>query len=103
MIITNQALRGANAIVEWKKKVPLIGAAASNPPQSCLFRLLKQVLQLPDVPFRLLAATAKDRYRKPIPGMWYELERIFAEENVSIGAHITQISMTLSMTERFCR
>ena len=30
VIITNQALRGANAIVEWKKKVPLIGAAASS-------------------------------------------------------------------------
>ncbi len=41
--------------------------------------------QLSDVPFHILAATAKDGYRKPIPGMWYELERIFAEHNVKIG------------------
>ncbi|KIP03680.1 hypothetical protein PHLGIDRAFT_26012 [Phlebiopsis gigantea 11061_1 CR5-6] len=66
VIVTNQALRGANAIKEWKKKIPLIGAA------------------LPDVPFHILAATAKDAFRKPIPGMWYELERIFAEDNVTI-------------------
>lgn len=41
--------------------------------------------QLPDVPFRIFAATAKDGFRKPIPGMWYELERIFKESGVEIG------------------
>ncbi|KAH8108211.1 PNK3P-domain-containing protein [Cristinia sonorae] len=61
VIITNQALRGKNAITEWKQKIPL-----------------------PEVPFRIYAATAKDGYRKPIPGMWYELEREFARENVQI-------------------
>lgn len=30
VIITNQALRGSTAIDEWKKKIPLIGAAASR-------------------------------------------------------------------------
>ncbi|KAI0928143.1 hypothetical protein AcV5_005807 [Taiwanofungus camphoratus] len=65
VIITNQALRSA-ALAEWRKKIPLIGAA------------------LPDVPFRLLAATAHDGFRKPIPGMWYELERIFARDKVQI-------------------
>lgn len=43
------------------------------------------VIQLPDVPFRLFAACAKDGYRKPMPGMWYELERIFKEHHVDIG------------------
>ncbi|KAI0646745.1 PNK3P-domain-containing protein [Trametes meyenii] len=66
VIITNQALRTQSLINDWKKKIPLIGNALS------------------DVPFRLFAATEKDGYRKPIPGMWYELERIFAQEHVQI-------------------
>ena len=41
--------------------------------------------QLPDVPFRILAACAKDEYRKPMLGMWNELERIFKEHDVEIG------------------
>ena len=41
--------------------------------------------QIPDVPFRLFAAIEKDSYRKPMPGMWYELEKIFAQEDVQIG------------------
>lgn len=41
--------------------------------------------QLPDVPFHIFAACAKDGYRKPMPGMWYELERIFKEHHVDIG------------------
>ncbi|PCH38769.1 PNK3P-domain-containing protein [Wolfiporia cocos MD-104 SS10] len=65
VIITNQALRSAT-LEEWKKKIPLIAAA------------------VPEVPFRLFAATAKDSYRKPIPGMWYELERMYAEKQVRI-------------------
>ncbi|KAI0781271.1 PNK3P-domain-containing protein [Trametes elegans] len=66
VIITNQALRTQALINEWKKKIPLIANALS------------------DVSFRLFAATEKDGYRKPIPGMWYELERIFAQDSVSI-------------------
>ncbi|KZT03593.1 PNK3P-domain-containing protein [Laetiporus sulphureus 93-53] len=65
VIITNQALR-STALVDWKKKIPAIGAA------------------LPDIPFRLLASIARDGYRKPMPGMWYQLEHIFAEDNVQI-------------------
>ncbi|EMD34476.1 hypothetical protein CERSUDRAFT_67454 [Gelatoporia subvermispora B] len=64
VIITNQALRSA-ALVDWKKKVPLVAAAVN-------------------VPFRLFAATARDGFRKPMPGMWYELERIFAQDGVTI-------------------
>jgi DNA 3'-phosphatase len=40
--------------------------------------------KLDDVPFRLYAATAKDGYRKPMLGMWWELEKVF-NENVEIG------------------
>ncbi|KDQ60548.1 hypothetical protein JAAARDRAFT_55276 [Jaapia argillacea MUCL 33604] len=66
VIISNQALRSTAQITEWKQKIPLIAAA------------------LPETPFRLLAATAKDGYRKPMPGMWYELERIFEQDHVQI-------------------
>ncbi|KAH9830982.1 PNK3P-domain-containing protein [Rhodofomes roseus] len=65
VIITNQALKSA-ALADWKRKVPVIATALS------------------DVPFRILAATARDGYRKPMPGMWYELERIFALDGVEI-------------------
>ncbi|KAI0051582.1 PNK3P-domain-containing protein [Auriscalpium vulgare] len=65
VIISNQGIRAAQ-LVDWKKKIPLIAAA------------------LPDVPFHIFAATAKDSHRKPMPGMWYELERIFAEDGVVI-------------------
>ncbi|PIL23691.1 hypothetical protein GSI_13440 [Ganoderma sinense ZZ0214-1] len=66
VIITNQALRTTALVNDWKKKIPLIAAA------------------LPDVPFHIFAAIEKDGYRKPIPGMWYELHRIFAEQDVQI-------------------
>ncbi|KAI0710408.1 PNK3P-domain-containing protein [Cerioporus squamosus] len=66
VIITNQALRTSALISDWKKKIPLIANALS------------------DVPFHIFAATEKDGYRKPIPGMWYELEQIFAQDDVRI-------------------
>ncbi|KAF9567654.1 PNK3P-domain-containing protein [Agrocybe pediades] len=65
VLISNQALQ-SNALKTWKEKIPQVGNA------------------LHDVPFRILAATQRDRYRKPMPGMWYELERIFSEEGVQI-------------------
>ncbi|PPQ66882.1 hypothetical protein CVT26_009822 [Gymnopilus dilepis] len=65
VLITNQAIKPA-ALTTWKEKIPLIGQALSQ------------------VPFRILAATQKDQYRKPMPGMWYEIERIFKEEGVEI-------------------
>ncbi|KAF8136117.1 PNK3P-domain-containing protein [Boletus edulis] len=70
VVISNQALKAA-ALENWKKKIPLIANA------------------LPDVPFRLFAACAKDGYRKPMPGMWYELERIFKEHHVDIDKKTT--------------
>jgi bifunctional polynucleotide phosphatase/kinase len=40
---------------------------------------------MPTVPFRLLAATSSDGFRKPLPGMWWQLEKIYAEGNATIG------------------
>ncbi|KAL4257410.1 PNK3P-domain-containing protein [Pleurotus pulmonarius] len=60
VIISNQGIKPERLKV-WKEKVKSIAAA------------------LPDVPFRLFAATAKDGFRKPMPGMWTELERMVAE------------------------
>ncbi|KAG5735527.1 Bifunctional polynucleotide phosphatase/kinase [Termitomyces sp. T112] len=65
VIISNQALK-PQALKMWKAKIPLIAAA------------------LPNVPFRLFAATAKDGFRKPMPGMWTELVRIFREDGFEI-------------------
>lgn len=65
ILISNQALKQQH-LEGWKKKIPLISAA------------------LPSVPFRIFAASAKDGFRKPMPGMWDELERIFAEDGVQI-------------------
>jgi bifunctional polynucleotide phosphatase/kinase len=43
------------------------------------------VFEIHDVPFRLLVATAKDQFRKPMPGIWNELDRIFKAEGVFLG------------------
>lgn len=88
VLISNQALHAA-ALEDWKKKIPLVANAvchvwflfSSTPPPDTVIRAGK----LPDVPFRLFAACAKDGYRKPMPGMWYELERIFKEQHIDIG------------------
>ena len=40
---------------------------------------------LEDVPFHIFAATSKDQYWKPMPGMWSELEKLFEEDGVKIG------------------
>ncbi|KAG5636108.1 hypothetical protein H0H81_009104 [Sphagnurus paluster] len=66
VIISNQALKPA-ALKTWKLKISSIAAA------------------LPNIPFRLFAATAKDGYRKPMLGMWSELESILAKEGVTIN------------------
>jgi bifunctional polynucleotide phosphatase/kinase len=65
ILISNQALKQQH-LEGWKKKIPLISAA------------------LPSVPFRIFAASAKDGFRKPMPGMWNELEHIFSEDGVQI-------------------
>ncbi|KAI9454202.1 PNK3P-domain-containing protein [Russula earlei] len=64
-LISNQNLQ-SRELAEWKKKIPLITAA------------------VPELPFHILAATAKDGHRKPMPGMWLELEQIFAKDGITI-------------------
>ncbi|KAF7302604.1 hypothetical protein HMN09_00894900 [Mycena chlorophos] len=67
VIVTNQAaLKSPKLEREWKEKLALVVAA------------------IPEVPFRLLAATAKDKFRKPMTGMWDEVQRMFAEDGVEI-------------------
>ncbi|PPQ63178.1 hypothetical protein CVT24_005723 [Panaeolus cyanescens] len=65
VLISNQGIKPA-LLKTWKEKIPLIAVAFG------------------DIPFRIFAATQKDQYRKPMPGMWTELERIFQEEGVTI-------------------
>ncbi|KAK7063808.1 polynucleotide kinase 3 phosphatase-domain-containing protein [Favolaschia claudopus] len=68
VIISNQngLLKGAKPMNAWKAKIESIAST------------------LPDVPFRIFGAVAKDRYRKPMTGMWDELEKIYAEDGVQI-------------------
>ncbi|KAI0811093.1 PNK3P-domain-containing protein [Irpex lacteus] len=66
VIVTNQNLRGKDGISNWKKKIPVVASS------------------IPDVPFHIYAATEKDGYRKPMPGMWYEIRRLYEEQGVHI-------------------
>ncbi|KAI5122008.1 hypothetical protein M0805_001840 [Coniferiporia weirii] len=50
----------------WRQKIPSIAKS------------------LRDVPFILFAATAKDMYRKPMPGMWVTLEKLVTDAGKSI-------------------
>ncbi|KAF6764952.1 polynucleotide kinase 3'-phosphatase [Ephemerocybe angulata] len=65
VLISNQNLK-AGKLNTWKEKVAKVAKA------------------LEDIPFRLLSATEKDEFRKPMPGMYYELEKIFAKDGVQI-------------------
>ncbi|KAF9052748.1 polynucleotide kinase 3 phosphatase-domain-containing protein [Panaeolus papilionaceus] len=65
VLISNQGIKPA-LLKTWKEKIPLIAVAFG------------------DIPFRIFAATLKDQYRKPMPGMWAELERIFKDEGITI-------------------
>lgn len=42
--------------------------------------------QLPDVPFRILAAMHQDGFRKPNAGMWNALRRLYGQHDVTIGS-----------------
>ena len=41
--------------------------------------------QLPNVPFRIFAASADDEYRKPMLGMLHALKSIYTSGNVEMG------------------
>ncbi|KLO19121.1 PNK3P-domain-containing protein [Schizopora paradoxa] len=65
VFISNQNL-GDTRVKSWKTKFNAIAES------------------LPDLPFRIFAATDKDIFRKPLPGMWYALESIYKSGDVSI-------------------
>ncbi|TEB36065.1 PNK3P-domain-containing protein [Coprinellus micaceus] len=65
VLISNQNLKSAQ-LATWKEKVAKIAKA------------------LESIPFRILAATMKDEFRKPMPGMWCALEKIFEQDGVTI-------------------
>ncbi|PVF98843.1 PNK3P-domain-containing protein [Serendipita vermifera] len=52
---------------EWKKKLDLVASA------------------LYDIPFRVLAATDQDFYRKPLPGMWYAVQEIIKSHGINVS------------------
>ncbi|KXN90445.1 Bifunctional polynucleotide phosphatase/kinase [Leucoagaricus sp. SymC.cos] len=81
-IISNQAIKPA-ALKQWKEKVVSMASRVQLTINILNFAKLNPY-QLKDVPFWIFAATAKDQYRKPMLGMWWELEKIFEKRNVKI-------------------
>ncbi|KZP29992.1 PNK3P-domain-containing protein [Athelia psychrophila] len=72
VLLSNQAQRNAGALKAWEaKKIPNVAAAC------------------PDLPFRIFGAKEKDGFRKPMPGVWYELQKIFAEHGVDIDKSVS--------------
>ncbi|KAJ6523631.1 polynucleotide kinase 3'-phosphatase [Mycena capillaripes] len=67
VLVSNQAgLKSPAMVKKYKEKIGLIAAA------------------VPDLPFRIFAATAKDNFRKPMTGIWEALEKLYAEDGVQI-------------------
>jgi hypothetical protein len=93
VIISNQGI-GPDKLINWKKKIPLIASAVSCPSLThslpSLPRRSKDAndltsYQMPEVPFHIFAATGRDQFRKPMPGIWFELCALFAQSGVTIG------------------
>ncbi|THH08615.1 hypothetical protein EW145_g2580 [Phellinidium pouzarii] len=84
----------------WNKKVPQVLKEVHDSGYSIVFfsnqclhdKKLKQwrlkipsiAKSLPDVPFMIFAATAKDMYRKPMPGMWLAVEKLAKDAGKTI-------------------
>lgn len=73
---------------EWKKKIGLIARAVCilTRPLLIINLYILTRLQLHDTPFRIFAATKRDVFRKPMPGMWYEIESMFKSSGVDVGS-----------------
>jgi len=63
--LSNQCL-GAGKLVQWQEKIRLVAKSLS------------------DVPFTIFAATSRDFFRKPMPGMWLTLEKIASEGGINL-------------------
>ncbi|KIO19192.1 hypothetical protein M407DRAFT_31177 [Tulasnella calospora MUT 4182] len=81
VIVTNQALgeppKGKSKDLDARAKLPRF--------KKFFDKLTLIASALPAVPFRVFVATSKDQYRKPIPGTWFELEKLFRNEGIEIG------------------
>ncbi|EJD05401.1 PNK3P-domain-containing protein [Fomitiporia mediterranea MF3/22] len=53
-------------LAQWRQKIQLIAK------------------ELHEIPFLLFAATARDSYRKPMPGMWLAIEKLAREAGVTL-------------------
>ncbi|KAG9047609.1 hypothetical protein FS837_001867 [Tulasnella sp. UAMH 9824] len=81
VLVTNQAL---GEPPKGKSKDP--DARAKLPKFKKFFDKLPLIASaIPTVPFRIFVASSKDQYRKPIPGTWFELEKLFKNEGIEIG------------------
>lgn len=80
VIVTNQALgeppKGKSKDLDARAKLPRF--------KKFFDKLTLIASALPAVPFRVFVATSKDQYRKPIPGTWFELEKLFRNEGIEI-------------------
>ncbi|KIY63839.1 PNK3P-domain-containing protein [Cylindrobasidium torrendii FP15055 ss-10] len=65
VIVSNQGVK-PKVLETWRSKVRAIADA------------------LPDVSFYIFAATAKDIFRKPLPGIWDAIRRIWGEVQISV-------------------
>lgn len=82
VIISNQKL--SKELEEWKQKVHLIAASVGQH-LLCDRAFNQRFSQLPNVPFRIFAASADDEYRKPMLGMLHALEGIYTSGNAKMG------------------
>lgn len=86
VLLSNQAQRNAGALKAWEaKKIPNIATAVRKLEQENVLYFDLCIAQCPDLPFRIFGAKEKDGFRKPMPGVWYELQKIFADHGVDIG------------------
>lgn len=90
---------------EWKKKIGLIARAVriQTRPLCIIDLCVPACLQLHDTPFRIFAATKRDVYRKPMPGMWYEIESVLKSSGVDIGSSASSFACQLESHPRFTR
>ncbi|KAG8909777.1 hypothetical protein FRC00_009469 [Tulasnella sp. 408] len=83
VLVTNQAL---GEPPKGKSKDP--DARAKLPKFKKFFDKLPLIASaIPTVPFRIFVASSKDQYRKPIPGTWFELEKLYKNEGIEIGEY----------------
>jgi hypothetical protein len=88
---------------QWEAKIGLIAKEVrfiihllKYLTQELLLLMSLPLLQIPDVPFHIFAATGDDDFRKPRPGMWSNLiNALYSKENVVFGTAIVVCSIPL--------